>query len=267
MKAKRNWLVVAITIIMAGSLTGCIGDSPNTQDFEWMPSYMNIKNGNFCMETLAGDVYISSSTTSVNEYLYEFGLSWFNINYDEQPVGTDGINVPYTAVLHPNGWIPVKNGYLRTSEGELPDSHVDTIIDAFLLYNQLIRNHAFFVMREEAPGDREYRYYMTLNTDSTAQNDGIPALYIQAEITSAGSETPKTVDHFFAFSMDELFYDGSYVKDITIGGASCESVEFSLHVQSSVDKETGKPIFTQVFVRDAQTGSIVSRTHSVFRVK
>ena len=267
MKTKRNWIIIAIAVIMAGSLTGCVDEGQNTQDFELVPSYMTYRNGKYCMETLAGDVYVSGLSSSADDLYDTFGLSWFNINYDEQPEGTDGINVPYTAVLYPNGWLSVNRNYLRVSDGEMPESHVDTIIDAGLLYNQLLKDHAFFILQENAPAKREYRYYVTMNLDSTALHDNIPALYVQTEIINDDSGSPSLVNHVSAFDMSELFFNQQYVEEVTLSGVDCEQIKFSLHIQSSFDKETGKPVFSQIPLRNPQTGSITSNFHTIFRVK
>ena len=268
MKTKRNWIIIAITVIMSGSLAGCVGDGQNAQDFEAVPSYMTMKNGNYCMETLAGDVYVSGLSASDIGLYDTFGLSWFNINYDEQPQGTDGINVPYTAVIRPNGWFSVDANYMRVDTEELPEYYTDTILDAGLLYSQLLRNHAFFVMRQNAPSKREYSYHMTMNLDSTALYNDIPALYVQNSISNDDSGSATLVDHVCAFDMSEFFFNQTqYIEETTIEGVKCEQVKFRLNIQVSVDKETGKPIFAHVPLRDSQTGVVKSEFHTILRIK
>lgn len=246
MRTKRNWFVIAITVIMAGSLTSCLDEGQNSQDFPAVPAYMTQKDMKYYMETIYGNAYAAGLSNIVSDpfELYDtYGIAWYNINYDEQPAGTDGITVPYTAGV--SGWLPVKTTSLDINGGEFSDYYMDTIISANLFYGQLLRNHAFFVMRENAPSSRVYNYHLTLNTDSTASQGGVPALYMQAEMTSPGSGTSSAVDFAYAFDMSTLMNDSRYVEDVKITGIDCQQVKFNLYYQSGVNKTSGKPVFTK----------------------
>ncbi len=245
MKTKRNWLIIAIAVIMAGGLTGCLEDGQNAYDFQQVPSYMTMKDGKYYMETIGLSVYadLSQATTQPIEILDTYGLSWYNVNYDKQPAGTDGIKVPYTGVVSTGGWYSVKNDRMQPSYDGSFTNYTDTIIDAGLYASQLLRNHAFFVMGEEAPAGRSYNYHLTFNADSTVSQNNVPALYLQTEVTTEGTGAKQLYAYFYAFDMGDLFNNSDYYEEVQIQGVDCERVKFNLYYQKGVDKVTGKPIF------------------------
>ncbi|MDR1371227.1 MAG: hypothetical protein LBJ72_14070 [Dysgonamonadaceae bacterium] len=245
MRTKRSWFIIVMAIVMSGVLTGCLDEGQNSQDFPGFPAYITQRDQRYFMENSVVNVYadMSGITTDPYSFFETFGIAWYNINYDTQPAGTDGINIPYTASVYQ--WLPVETGYLNSSEGDFSDFYTDTIIDAYLYFGQLLRDHAFFVMTQNSPEKREYRYTLTHNLDSTASQNNIPALYVQAEISSDATGSPVAVLRPFAFDMSMLLSDPAYAEDVKIGGVDCEQVKFNLYYQSGVDKTTGKPIFTK----------------------
>ncbi|GHT70781.1 hypothetical protein FACS1894174_03630 [Bacteroidia bacterium] len=237
MKTKKSWFVIALAVILSGSMAGCIGEGSNSRDFSAIPSYVTMSDGKVGLKTLVGNVYASGLSY---DQLDAFGIAWFNINYDQQPAGTDGVKVPYTATM--NAWLPVPSGYIRTESGEIPGYYNDTIFSASVFYSQLLNNHAFFVMDENAPSNRKYTYYLTFNTDSTTKY-GTPMLYMQTEITDSGSgSVVESLDCPYAFNMSSLMHS-SYAKDSTVDNIECSVVRFNLYYQSGVEKTTNKPIF------------------------
>lgn len=239
MRTKRNWGVLSLLSGLLITLTGCLDEGSNTQSYEAYPSYVTFgSSGNMLMETLAWNVNASGLASS---NLNTYGLSWYNVNFDEQPAGANGITVPYNANVY--GWLPVGEGFVEPLEGEDFLLRTDTIIEAKVYASTLLRDHLFFTMTQKAPGDRVYRYHLTINNDSTEKYK-IPMLYMQTEITSPGSGD---IAQKFAYCFDvsNLLY--SYAKDTTIKDSgnkniNCDLMRFELYYQSGKTAE-GKPIF------------------------
>ncbi len=240
MRTKRNWLIIVIAVVMAGSLSGCMEKGQTIQPFNGVPSYMTTKDAKYFIENNYLSTYVSNASGIVD--LYSFGISYYDVNFDEQPVGTDGNKVPYTGTLY--DWLTVDVDDVRTSSGEISGYSNDTIMNAGVYDRMLLRDHAFFIMTENAPDKSKYKYYMTLNTDSTAKNGGVPTFYLQTERTTTGSVSPTLWSFAFAFDMSEIFSNSDYVKDVKENGINCEQVEFYLYFQSGIDKTTSKPIFS-----------------------
>jgi hypothetical protein len=238
METKKIGVIIVLSVLLSGSLTSCLEKGQNIRDFSAIPSYVTTSDGKMMLETLIGKVYTSGLTY---DQLDTYGIYWFNVNYDNQPAGTDGINVPYTATI--NGWISVPSGYLSMRGEEIPDYYNDTISTAAIIHPTLLRNHTFFMMGERnVPKDREYNYLLTFNTDSTTKY-GIPMLYLQTEVMKPGSgSTVENLDCFYAFDMGSLI-NSSYAKDSTIENVNCKIVRFNLYYQSGIDRTTNKPIF------------------------